>query len=393
MSSQLKTLARSLQAAGYASTGESTTSLLVEMSNRLVEKVWSDQDLKSQVFVCAHVRSNTPALYLVTPDLPAPQENSESAPRQEATQEQSQPVKRKVGISPALELSRGTDLTDMLGIPKVIFCFDKANKLRYHVHNGKKWVEKPFKGIETPQVHPNSKLGGIIMPSSMMVIYQAPSGSIIPIIFSDKTELWNQDPAIEGKAALGSALSATLFDAKFYVFFTGEDECLHYQVLDFQTGKWQGMSENVPHSHFQNDCPSLFSREGYHRHRLLVPVDDCLTDTHSTAGGAFPNSKLQPQATAMAVTHEPETHLIQALALSGNALVLVTSGGENKELGTLKGDVFTPNKTAEDSYTFNIWGNNFGTNNWGSNNYGGNYGNYSSNRGWGYGLAYYPWWW
>ncbi|KFA77290.1 hypothetical protein S40288_01260 [Stachybotrys chartarum IBT 40288] len=349
MSSQLKTLARSLQAAGYASTGESTTSLLVEMSNRLVEKVWSDQDLKSQVFVCAHVRSNTPALYLVTPDLPAPQENSESAPRQEATQEQSQPVKRKVGISPALELSRGTDLTDMLGIPKVIFCFDKANKLRYHVHNGKKWVEKPFKGIETPQVHPNSKLGGIIMPSSMMVIYQAPNGSIIPIIFSDKTELWNQDPAIEGKAALGSALSATLFDAKFYVFFTGEDECLHYQVLDFQTGKWQG--------------------------------------------GALPNSKLQPQATAMAVTHEPETHLIQALALSGNALVLVTSGGENKELGTLKGDVFTPNKTAEDSYTFNIWGNNFGTNNWGSNNYGGNYGNYSSNRGWGYGLAYYPWWW
>jgi hypothetical protein len=72
MSTQLKTLARSLQAAGYASQGENTTRLLVEVSNKLVERVWNGEQLGNQIFVCSNVRSKTPALYFVTPEAPPP---------------------------------------------------------------------------------------------------------------------------------------------------------------------------------------------------------------------------------------------------------------------------------------------------------------------------------
>jgi hypothetical protein len=102
----------------------------------------------------------------------------------------------------------------------------------------------------------------------------------------------------------------------------------------------------------------------------------------------------------MLVTHDHKTELFQAFVLAGQKLVLFTSSGEKKELGTLKDNVFTPSKAAEDSYYFDInsdmnwWGNispwnNFGTYNWGryagnSGSIGGFHGNMGGNYGtWG----------
>lgn len=113
----------------------------------------------------------------------------------------------------------------------------------------------------------------------------------------------------------------------------------------------------------------------------------------------------------MAVTHDQESQLVQVCALAGDSLVLVTSSGEKTELGTVKGDVFTPSKSAQDSYTFNVHGNmnlngnfspwsNSGTYNRGRNagnsgRIGGRYGNYGGNYGSNNSLGssgLYAWW-
>jgi hypothetical protein len=76
MSTQVKTLARCLQAAGYVSKGDSSTCLLFEDRNKLVEKVWIGDEFSTQIIVTPNVRTNTPALYFETPELPPTSEEA-----------------------------------------------------------------------------------------------------------------------------------------------------------------------------------------------------------------------------------------------------------------------------------------------------------------------------
>jgi hypothetical protein len=100
------------------------------------------------------------------------------------------------------------------------------------------------------------------------------------------------------------------------------------------------------------------------------------------AGTTLPNSKLKQAATGMLVTHDVESDLFQAFVLCGESLVMVTSKGENKELGTFKNGVYTSAKSAQDVYhihNYGHWHGNLGSwTNYGNYNrgrIGGNYGN------------------
>jgi hypothetical protein len=106
----------------------------------------------------------------------------------------------------------------------------------------------------------------------------------------------------------------------------------------------------------------------------------------------------------MLVTHDSAIDLFQAFALSGESMMMITSKGENVELGTLKGDVYTPATSAEDIYHIHNHGNWYGNispwNNYGNYNrgrIGGNYGriggNYGSNNSYGSsGFRLFYWW-
>lgn len=64
MSSQVKSLVRSLQAEGSTSTAQGGLCLLNQVENRLVEKVYVNEVVQTQRKVAGNVRKHTSAVYL-----------------------------------------------------------------------------------------------------------------------------------------------------------------------------------------------------------------------------------------------------------------------------------------------------------------------------------------
>jgi hypothetical protein len=66
MSGQVKKLVRCLQASGSSTMGDGSLCLLSQDGGRLVEKIYSDDDLQNQRKVADNVKSNTSAAYVAT---------------------------------------------------------------------------------------------------------------------------------------------------------------------------------------------------------------------------------------------------------------------------------------------------------------------------------------
>ncbi|KXX73179.1 hypothetical protein MMYC01_208835 [Madurella mycetomatis] len=203
---------------------------------------------------------------------------------------------------------------------RMVFYLDKSNHLRCNSpdENGH-WEETEMFGLPGPMaVHPDSQLSGSVSRDRVWVIYQTPKEEMVAVM--KQSSRWSVAGVIPAEIPRGAS-HVPLGDANnpdaLHLFFPTKTGDICHTYGDFISGKWT--SKTVESSQF----PGGVSRF------IVVP------------------------------TEIPESFDLY-VATGDSRLVLVSSSGDQVEIGKINGDQFIAQNRAEASWGLNLsfgsWG-------------------------------------